>query len=154
MPPRVINGYQELQACVGQQVGTSDWFVIDQQLIDSFADVTRDRQWIHVDPARAQAESPYKATVAHGFLTLSLLSHLQAQAVQVQGEFTRAINYGFNKVRFPAPVRVGSRVRLHTSLQSLEQVEGGVQATWNVTVEIEGSSKPAVAAEWLSRFYR
>ena len=154
MPPRVVNGYEELKACVGHPVGSSDWFVVDQALIDSFADVTGDRQWIHIDAARARVESPYQATIAHGFLTLSLLSHLQAQAVQVRGEFTRAINYGFNKVRFPAPVRVGSRIRLHTTLQSLEEVEGGIQATWAVTVEIEGAPKPAIAAEWLSRFYR
>src|SRR5882757_3243906 len=152
MPPRVLNGFEELKACVGQPVGSSDWFVVDQKLIDTFADVTHDRQWIHVDAARAQAESPYKATVAHGFLTLSLLSHLQSQAVQVRGDFTRAINYGFNKVRFPAPVRVGSRIRLNTALLALEEVEGGVQAVWNVNLEIEGSSKPAVAAEWLARF--
>ncbi len=154
MPPRIINGASELKALVGQHVGSSEWLLVDQNLIDSFAHVTQDRQWIHIDPDRARAESPYKTTVAHGFLTLSCMSHLQSQVVQVKGEFTRAINYGFNKVRFPAPVRAGSRIRLHTKLKGCEEIEGGVQATWEVTVEAEGSDKPAVAAEWLARFYK
>ncbi len=107
MPPRVIEGLVELKSLVGQQVGLGDWFVVDQPLIDAFAEVTKDRQWIHLDAARAKAESPYGTTIAHGFLTLSLLSHLHSQAVQVHGDFTRAINYGFNRVRFPAPVLAG-----------------------------------------------
>jgi acyl dehydratase len=154
MPPRIIEGQNELKSLVGQHVGSSDWLTVDQQLIDAFAEVTKDRQWIHLDVERAKTESPYGATIAHGFLTLSLLSHLQSQAVQVKGDHTRAINYGFNKVRFPAPVRAGSRIRINTTLKALEEIEGGIQATWDVSVEIEGGAKPAAAAEWLSRFYR
>ena len=153
MPPRIINGSSELKGLVGQHVGSSEWLVVDQGLIDSFAQVTKDRQWIHIDAERAKLESPYGTTIAHGFLTLSLMSHLQSHVVQVKGEFTRAINYGFNKVRFPAPVRAGSG-RLHTKLKSLEEIEGGVQATWEMTVEVDGGDKPAVAAEWLARFYK
>jgi acyl dehydratase len=154
MPPRVIEGSAELKSLVGQQVGLSDWFVVEQPLINAFADVTMDRQWIHLDSARAKAESPYGTTIAHGFLTLSLLSHLHAQAVQVQGEFNRAINYGFNRVRFPAAVLAGSRIRVRSTLQAVEEIADGVQVTWNIAVEIDGNSKPAVAAEWLVRLYR
>jgi acyl dehydratase len=154
MPARVINGLAELKELVGKEVGAGEWFTVDQALINSFADVTCDRQWIHLDSARAQLESPYKTTIAHGFLTMSLMSHLHALAVQVKGDFTRAINYGFNRVRFPAPVLEGSRIRIHSTLQELEEITGGIQITWNITVEIEGNSKPAVAAEWLARLYR
>ncbi len=154
MPPRVIEGFAELKSLVGQQVGLGDWFVVGQPLIDAFAEVTQDRQWIHLDTARAQAESPYGTTIAHGFLTLSLLSHLHAQAVQVKGDFTRAINYGFNRVRFPAPVLAGSRIRVRSTLQAVEEIADGVQVTWNIAAEIEGNAKPAVAAEWLARLYR
>lgn len=154
MPPRVINGLVELRELIGKEVGLGEWFTVDQSLINAFADVTKDRQWIHLDTARAKLESPYKTTIAHGFLTLSLMSHLQAQALQVKGDFTRAINYGFNRVRFPAPVLNGSRIRIHSTLQALEELADGVQVTWNIVVEIEGNSKPAVAAEWLARLYR
>ncbi|HEV8059766.1 MAG TPA: MaoC family dehydratase [Gemmataceae bacterium] len=154
MPLRIIDGLAELKSLVGQQVGLGDWFEVEQSLIDAFAEVTKDRQWIHLDVARAKAESPYGITIAHGFLTLSLLSHLHAHAVQVHGDFTRAINYGFNRVRFPAPVLAGSRIRVRSTLQALEEITGGVQVTWNITVEIEGNAKPAVAAEWLARLYR
>ena len=154
MPPRIIEGFAELKSLVGQQVGLSDWFAVDQPTIDAFADVTKDRQWIHLDAARAKTESPYGATIAHGFLTLSLLSHLHAQAVQLKGEFSRAINYGFNRVRFPAPVLVGSRIRARSTLQAVEEIADGIQVTWNIAVEIDGNAKPAVAAEWLVRFYR
>jgi acyl dehydratase len=154
MAARVINGLAELKELVGTEVGLGEWFTVDQALINSFADVTRDRQWIHLDTDRAKLESPYKTTIAHGFLTLSLMSHLHSQGVQVKGDFTRAINYGFNRVRFPAPVPAGSRIRIRSTLQDLEEIAGGVQITWNITVEIEGNPKPAVAAEWLARLYR
>ncbi len=154
MPPRVIESLAELKGLIGLQVGLGDWFEVEQSLIDAFAEVTKDRQWIHLDVARAKAESPYGITIAHGFLTLSLLSYLHAQAVQVKGDFTRAINYGFNRVRFPAPVLAGSRIRVRSILQSVEEVADGVQVTWNIAVEIEGNAKPAVAAEWLARLYR
>ena len=124
-----------------------------QSLIDAFADVTRDQQWIHVDSERARAESPYGTTIAHGFLTLSLLSHLHAQAVEIRGGFARRINYGFNRVRFPAAVPAGARIRARSTLQAFEEIAGGVQLTWAVVLEIEGQSRPALAAEWLVRFY-
>lgn len=154
MPPRIIEGLLELKTLVGQEVGTSDWFDVTQELIDKFADTTNDQQWIHVDPVRAKAESPYGTTIAHGFLTLSLLSQLQRQAVQVRGDFTRSINYGLNRVRFPAAVPAGSRVRLHSVLNAVDEVEGGAQCTWDLTIEIEGQPKPALVAQWLGRLYR
>ena len=154
MLPRIINGIEELQTLVGQQVGVSEWFEISQPRINAFAELTLDQQWIHTDPERAKAESPYQTTIAHGFLTLSLLSHLQRQIVQVQGKFTRSINYGFNRIRFPAAVPANARVRLHTTLSAVEEIEGGAQCTWDLIVEIEGHPKPALAAQWLGRLYR
>jgi len=137
----------------GQEIGASDWVEVTQAMIDSFADTTGDRQWIHVDPDRAARESPFGAAIAHGFLTLSLLSRMKSQAVSVRG-VQMAINYGLNRVRFPAPVRSGSRVRGRFAMQSVEPIEGGVQAVVGGTVEIEGSSKPALVAEWVLRYYR
>jgi acyl dehydratase len=154
MPPRVIEGLAELKSLVGQQVGLGEWFVVEQSLINAFAEVTKDRQWIHLDTARAKVESPYGTTIAHGFLTLSMLSHLHSQAVQVKGDFTRAINYGFNRVRFPAPVLAGSRIRARSTLQGVEEIADGIQVTWNIAVEIDGNPKPAIVAEWLARLYR
>lgn len=153
MPPTIVNGLVELSNFVGKEVGVSDWFVVDQSMVDQFANLTLDTQWIHTDPERAKRESPYGTTIVHGFLTLAMLSHLQRDAVQLQGDFTRSINYGFNRIRFPAPVPVGARIRLHSTLNSVEQIEGGVQITWDLTVEIEGQSKPAVAAQWIGRAY-
>lgn len=154
MSPRIVDGLPELKSLVGQEVGVSDWFEVSQSLIDQFAEVTNDKQWIHVDPQRAKIESPYKTTIAHGFLTLSLVSQLQRQAVQIKGEHSRVINYGFNKVRFPAAVRAGSRIRLHTVLNAVEEIEGGAQCTWDLSLEIEGEPKPALVAQWLGRLYR
>jgi acyl dehydratase len=153
MPPRVIEGSAALKALVGQEVGVSDWLVVPQSLIDSFAELTGDHQWIHCDPERARAESPYGATVAHGFLTLSLLSRLLSQTIQVRGGFSRSINYGLNRLRFPAPVLAGARIRARCVLQQVEDVTGGIQITWGVTVEHEDQPKPALVVEWLNRFY-
>jgi len=154
MSPRVIDGIDELRALVGQEAGVSGWLEVSQASIDAFSELTGDRQWIHVDPARAKAESPYGTTIAHGFLTLSLVSQLHAQAVQIRGHHTRAINYGFNRVRFPAAVPVRARIRLHSTLEAIDEIDGGVQLTWGVSIEIEGQAKPAVAAQWLVRLYR
>ena len=154
MSPRIVDGLPELKTLIGQEVGVSDWFEVSQTLIDQFAEVTNDKQWIHVDPERAKTESPYKTTIAHGFLTLSLVSQLQRQALQIKGEHTRAINYGFNKVRFPAAVPAGARIRLHTTLNAIEEIEGGSQCTWDLNLEIEGQIKPALVAQWLGRLYR
>ncbi len=153
MPQRVIDGIDQLAALAGQEIGLSEWLDVTQPMIDAFAAATGDRQWIHVDPERARRESPFGATIAHGFLTLSLLSRLKSQAVTVQG-VRMAINYGLNRVRFPAPVRAGSRVRGRFVLQSVGPIDGGIQTVVGATVEIEGLSKPAVAAEWVLRYYR
>ena len=138
---------------VGQEVGTSDWLVVSQQQIDTFADATGDHQWIHVDVARATAETPFKSTIAHGFLTLSLLSALLRSTVAVDG-LRMAINYGLNRVRFVSPVPAGARIRGRVTLGAVAPVEGGVQATWGITVERERGDKPCLVAEWLVRYYQ
>jgi acyl dehydratase len=131
----------------------SGWHEVTQDAITQFADVTGDRQWIHVDAERARRDSPYGTTIAHGFLTLSLISRLLRDAVGAIEGARMSINYGLNKVRFPAPLPAGSRVRGRCSLQQVEPIEGGLQVTWNVLVERDGSAKPCCAAEWLVRYY-
>jgi len=153
MGQRVINGIDELRPLTGQEVGLSDWFEVTQQRINDFADVTGDHQWIHVDVERAKTDSPFHGTIAHGFLTLSLISRFAGQAVRVKGDFKMGINYGLNRLRFPAPVPSGSRIRAHFTLQSVDDLTGGFQVTWAVTVEIEGAQKPCLAAEWVVRYY-
>src|SRR5258708_1263183 len=149
LQPRVIEGLAALRELTGQEAGISDWFTITQDLIDRFAELTDDFQWIHVDPERARAESPYQTTIAHGFLTLSLLSRLSREAIDVRADFRMRINYGFNRVRFVSPVPSGARIRARFAVQKVTENE----VTWLVTVEIEGSDKPALVAEWLARFY-
>jgi acyl dehydratase len=141
-----------LRERVGHEVAVSDWFTISQPQIDQFADATGDHQWIHVDAVRALTQSPYKTTIAHGFLTLSFVSTLLRDAIELTG-LRMAINYGLNRVRFPSPVPTGSRVRGRFTLGSVEAVADGFQATWQVTVERDGSPKPCVSAEWLVRYY-
>ena len=153
MPPRVIEGIAELKTLVGQEVGASDWMEVTQSRVNDFADATEDHQWIHIDTERAKSASPFGGTIAHGFLTLSLLPHLASQAVKVQGDFKMGINYGLNRLRFPSPVPVGSRLRARFTLQSVEDIPGGAQIIWAVIVEVEGSEKPSLAAEWLVRYY-
>ena len=153
MSQRRIEGIEGLKSLIGQEVGVSDWFEVTQQRINDFADATEDHQWIHVDVERAKTESPFQSTIAHGFLTLSLMPHLAAQALKVEGDFKMGINYGLNRLRFVSPVAAGSRVRARFTLQSVEDVSGGVQITWAVTCEIEGGPKPALVAEWLTRYY-
>jgi acyl dehydratase len=153
MPPRTIQGIEELKTLVGQEVGVSDWFTVTQPLIDAFAETTGDHQWIHCDPERAKKESPFRTTIAHGFLTLSLLTQLHRGAVSLQGTYKMGINYGLNRVRFTAPVLVDSRIRARSTLQSFEEVRGGAQVTWEITIEIDGSPRPALVAEWLGRMY-
>ena len=140
-----------LQALVGQEIGTSDWLAVEQPRIDGFAEATGDHQWIHVDPVRA-AQGPFGATVAHGFLTLSLLPQLFETAFAVD-DVRMGINYGLNRVRFPHPVRVGSRLRGRFRLLAFEPLEGGAQITVEATIEIEGAAKPACVAESVSRRY-
>ena len=140
---------QELQALVGQEVGVSEWLTVDQERIDLFADATGDHQWIHIDPARAAA-GPFGATVAHGFLTLSLLPIFSATAFTVD-DVRMGINYGLDRVRFPTPVPVGSQLRGRFVLKSFEPLEGGAQMTVEVTMEIQGGTKPACVALSVSR---
>lgn len=134
----------------GEEVGVSAWATIDQDRIDRFAAVTGDDQWIHVDPERAR-RSAFGGTVAHGFLTLSLVATLMRDTVAV-ADATAAVNYGANRVRFVTPVPAGGRVRARFSVGEVARVPGGVQVTWNVTVELEGSARPALVAEWIVRY--
>jgi len=149
---RVIASLEELKALVGQEVAVSDWAEITQERVDQFAHATGDQQWIHIDVDRAAKESPFGGTVAHGFLTLSLLPMLMANAVSMP-DVKMAVNYGLNKVRFPSPVPVGSRLRAHMTLVTVEDIAGGAQVTWLVTIEREGSDKPVCVAESVSRRY-
>ena len=153
MPARVVQGIDELKTLVGQELGASEWHVVSQEQIDKFAEVTGDNQWIHVDAERAKRESPYGAPIAHGFLTMSLLSGLIKEAVEIRGDYKMKINYGFNRLRFTGGVPAGSRVRAKYALSSVKDVEGGVEIAWGVTVEVEGQAKPALVAEWLGRTY-
>jgi acyl dehydratase len=147
---KVVCRIEELRRLVGQEVAVTDWFTVSQERIDAFAGATEDHQWIHVDRRRAAGESPFGTTVAHGFLTLSLLPHLMQQAVEIRG--TRlGINYGLNRVRFTGPVPAGSRVHARFRLAAVEDIAEGVQTTWNVTVEREGEAKPVLVAEWITR---
>jgi acyl dehydratase len=153
MPAREITSLEQLRSLVGQEVAVGDWFEVTQDRINQFAEATGDHQWIHLDVERAKAESPYGATIAHGFLTLSLLSYLMAQAVQIKLPIKMGINYGLNKVRFVSAVPAGARIRPRAVLQSLEEIPGGQQLLWNVTIEREGGDKPCCVAEWLVRYY-
>jgi acyl dehydratase len=152
MPVTQIESIAALANYAGKEVAISDWLEVSQQRIDQFAEASEDRQWIHVDRERAARESPFKTTIAHGFLTLSLLSALARLAISVGG-VRIGINCGLNRVRFLAPVPSGARIRGRFTLATLEEMEGGVQLMWNVTVEREGSDKPCCIAEWLVRYY-
>ncbi|MBW8795274.1 MAG: MaoC family dehydratase [Streptomyces sp.] len=146
-----VNGLDELKKLAGSDLGTSDWIEVTQDRIDTFADATGDHQWIHVDPERAAA-GPFGAPIAHGYLTLSLFIPLFTELLDVQGVTTK-VNYGLNKVRFPSPVKAGSRIRLAGRLTEVEDVPGGVQIAVDGTIEIEGGTKPAAVLQSLSRFY-
>ena len=150
--PLILHSPEDFRGLVGRELAKSEWFTITQERIDAFAALTGDQQWIHVDVSRAQRESPYRATIAHGFLTLSLLSQMFQNAVRVNGA-GMMINYGLNRVRFPTPVPVNSRVRASFSLQSLEELGNSRQLTFAVVVELDGSEKPCCVAEWLLRYY-
>ena len=137
---------------IGQEIAVGEWFEISQARINQFADATGDHQWIHVDRARAAAESPFKTTIAHGFLTLSLLSPLIRESIQFSG-LRMAINYGLNRVRFVSPVPSGTRIRARLTPTSVDEVKGGFQVTWQVTLERERREKPACVADWVVRYY-
>lgn len=147
---KVFNGLDEFVAAAGSELGPTDWMEITQDRVNLFADATDDHQWIHVDPERA-ADGPFGGTIAHGLLTLSLLPHFTHQLYRVDN-VKLAVNYGYNKVRFITPVRVGANVRARAAISDVAQLDGAVQATMTVTVEIEGSDKPAAVAESIVRF--
>jgi|SRR5712692_8928300 len=153
MPPLVLETPHSLKDLVGREFAVTEWITVTQERIERFAEVTEDRQWIHVDRERAKRESPYGTTVAHGFLTLSLLSHFMKQAIQIRGGVRMSINYGLNRVRFPSPVRAGSRVRARFALPSLRELPDAVEAILALTIEAEGTEKPCCVAEWVVRFY-
>lgn len=153
MPVREITSLEELRSLIGQEVNVGDWFEVSQERINMFAEATGDHQWIHVDQDRARTESPYRTTIAHGFLTLSLLSYLMSQTVRVRIPAKMGINYGLNKVRFPSPVPSGAQIRARATLQSIKDIPGGLQLLWVVSVEREGGDKPCCVAEWLLRQY-
>jgi acyl dehydratase len=147
-----ITDVRRLRDRIGEEIAVGDWFEVSQARIDQFAAATGDTQWIHVDPARAAAESPFKTTIAHGFLTMSLLSSLIREAMTFHG-LRMAINYGMNRMRFVAPVPAGSRIRGRFMLLSVEDASASVQVTWQVTVDREHSDKPCCVAEWIVRYY-
>ncbi len=148
---KIFNTLAELAGCAGQDIAVTDWFTITQQHIDQFADATGDHQWIHVDAERAKT-GPFGTTIAHGYLTLSLLSGFFDRSICIK-DVRMAINYGLNKVRFMAPVPVKSRVRAHVKLLSASPIDGGMQVAWECTIEREGSDKPVCVAEQLARYY-
>ncbi|MGA1297886.1 MAG: MaoC family dehydratase [Ilumatobacteraceae bacterium] len=150
MAATTLNGPDDVRANVGKHLGYSEWITVDQERVNLFADATGDHQWIHVDVERA-ASGPFGAPIAHGYLTLSLSNYFLPQIVEVQG-FSAGVNYGVDKVRFPSPVKVGSRVRAGAELAAVSDVTGGLQTTIVITIEVEGSPKPACVIDSLSRW--
>jgi len=153
MPAFEIENLNSLKQSEGRQFPVTDWLVITQDRIQKFADATDDRQWIHVDPERAQRESPFGGVIAHGFLTLSLLPHFLKQAIHIRSGVEMTVNYGLNKIRFPAAVRAGSKVRARVTLAAVKQSPEFVDATFHIHIESESLSKPCCVAEWLIRYY-
>jgi len=157
MASNAEQAYETLKGTEGSEEGTGDWFTVTQDLIDRFADLTHDHQFIHVDPERAAALSPWGVTIAHGFLTLSMLTHLASSVPASGGRLdgiVMGMNYGFDKVRFVSPVKVGSRIRASSTVKSVElKPPASVQVTKTYTIEIEGEDKPAVVADWVTRLF-
>jgi acyl dehydratase len=149
--PVVLHGLDGLRERVGQEVGVSDWRTVRQEDIDTFAELTGDSQWIHVDPERAKS-GPFGATVQHGFLTLGLATGLLWEVCTVDG-FGVVLNYGLNRVRFPAPLRVGSRIRMHVEVAEVRELAGGAEAVYRLTYEVEGQDKPCCVADLVFRYY-
>ncbi len=147
-----IENIGELKDKIGREIAASDWLEVSQTRINQFGEATGDLQWIHVDAERAKNESPYKQTIAHGFLTVSLLSELAKSAMEI-GNLKMAINYGLNRVRFVAPVFSGSKIRGRFMLAAITEIRDGIQANWNVTIESDNGEKPCCIAEWLVRYY-
>src|SRR6202167_2135983 len=151
--PLVLETPHSLGDWVGRELTVTDWFAIPQDRIQQFAEATEDRQWIHVDRGRAERESPYGTTIAHGFLTLSLLSRFMKEAIQIRGGVRMSVNYGLNRVRFPSAVRADSKIRVRFILQSLKDVPDALEAVFDAKVEVQGSDKPCCVAEWVVRYY-
>ena len=150
----VFDNPQALAECIGQEIAVTEWLSITQERIRAFAEVTDDRQWIHVDEERARRESPFGSTVAHGFLTLSLLSRFIREAVHIKSGLRLAVNYGLNKVRFPAPVRAGTRVRARITVTAAHEVGRALEITYAVVIECESEQKPCCVADWIVRYYK
>ena len=148
---RVVKGVQGLKELVGEHIGYSDWHQVTQEQVNLFADATGDHQWIHVDPERAKS-GPFGGPIAHGYLTLALVPYFLPTILQVEG-ISMGVNYGCEKVRFPSPVPVGSKVRLGAGIESVDEVAGGVQATITATIEVEGAPKPSCVAQVVYRYY-
>jgi acyl dehydratase len=154
MPPVVVDTPLSLKDFIGREIAVTEWFTMTQERIQQFAEAIEDRQWIHVDRERAQAESPYGTTIAHGFLTLSLVSHFVKQAIQFRGGVRMGVNYGLNRVRFPSAVRADTQIRGRVSLVSLKELLNAIEAVYSVSVESQDSEKPNCVAEWIVRYYQ
>jgi acyl dehydratase len=153
MPPLVVETPRALKDFVGREIAVTDWFTVSQDRIRQFAEATGDHQWIHLDRERAKRDSPYGTTIAHGFLTLSLISQFMKQAVEVRDGVRMSINYGVNKVRFPAAVPADSQIRARVSLQSLKELPDSIEAIFSVSIEGQGNNKPCCVAETIARYY-
>jgi acyl dehydratase len=151
--PLLLKNPQSLKEFVGTEIGVTEWFPLTQERIDQFALATEDRQWIHLDRPRASKESPYGGTIAHGFLTLSLISRFAHEVMRIESGVRLAVNYGLNRVRFPAAVPAGSRIRARVELLAFKEIADSVEAIYSVAVEIEGAEKPGCVAEWIVRYY-
>ena len=149
----VAKNPRSLKEFAGQEIAVTPWFELTEDRIRQFAEATEDRQWIHVDPERAKLESPYGATIAHGFLTLSLTSYFIRQAVEIRYGVRLAVNYGLNRVRFPAPVRANTRIRARVALLRVQELPESVEAIYSVSIETEGAAKPSCVAECVVRYY-
>ena len=154
MASRTLDSPDALKDLVGQEIAVTSWFNVTQERIQQFADATLDHQWIHVDVDRARRESPFKAPIAHGFLTLSLLPYFMHEALEIRQGVRLGVNYGLNRLRFVSPVPAGSNIRARIVLQTLKDVPDGMEAVFNATVELEGATKPCCVAEWVVRYYR
>lgn len=153
MPALVIETPRSLSDFVGREIAVTGWLTVTQERIRDFAEVTEDRQWIHVDRERAKRESPFGTTIGHGFLTLSLVSHFMREAIEIRGGIRMGINYGLNRVRFPSPVLADSQIRARVSLLSMKELPNAVEATFAISVEGQNSDKPHCVAEWIVRYY-
>jgi acyl dehydratase len=152
MPSLVVETPHDLVDWVGREIAVTDWFSVTEERIRQFAEVTEDRQWIHVDRKRAESESPFGRTIAHGFLTLSLASHFLKQAIEIR-RIRMGVNYGLNRVRFPSPVRAESQIRARVSVDSVKALDRSTEAIFSIVVECRGESKPCCVAQWIIRYY-